>query len=251
VAHFLPFTAVCAFFALSLLCARFAFTLVTRDSSALFLKTAMTRVKSTARSHDDAADAGGEGVAMERDVGSKGHGSRGSAERIETVHLSNVGSHSGTGANTDEVSRTHSYHFGPLTVTISRIREMIANGYFVDGMARMPREETVRKPHADEAIVFEEFFNIGLRMPPHLVLSNILVKFQVPLHQLTPNAIVQLSKYIWEVASLGVCPLPMALRRYLSSITSRRRWLLMELRCRYNMGASISTLSVTEVTKPS
>jgi hypothetical protein len=51
--------------------------------------------------------------------------------------------------------------------------------------------------------VFEEFFTIGLRMPLHPVLSDILLKFQVQLHQLTPNAIVQLSKYIWAVASFG------------------------------------------------
>jgi hypothetical protein len=34
-----------------------------------------------------------------------------------------------------------------------------------------------------------------LRMPPHCVLANILLKFQMQLHQLTSNAIAQLSKY--------------------------------------------------------
>jgi hypothetical protein len=33
-------------------------------------------------------------------------------------------------------------------------------------------------------------------MSPHQVLTNILQKFQVQLHQLTPNAIVQISKFI-------------------------------------------------------
>jgi hypothetical protein len=43
-------------------------------------------------------------------------------------------------------------------------------------------------------------------MPPHPLLSNILLKFQVQLHQLTPNTIVELSKYIWAVMSFGDIP---------------------------------------------
>jgi hypothetical protein len=39
-------------------------------------------------------------------------------------------------------------------------------------------------------------FTGGLRMPPHRVLVAILLKYQIQVHQLTPNAIVQLSKYI-------------------------------------------------------
>jgi hypothetical protein len=39
-------------------------------------------------------------------------------------------------------------------------------------------------------------------MPPHPALTDILLKFQVQLHQLTPNAIVLLSKYFWVVAFL-------------------------------------------------
>jgi hypothetical protein len=54
--------------------------------------------------------------------------------------------------------------------------------------------------------VFEEFFTAGPRMPPHPMLSDILLKFQVQLHQLTPNAIVQLSKYIWVVTSFRGIP---------------------------------------------
>jgi hypothetical protein len=50
------------------------------------------------------------------------------------------------------------------------------------------------------------FFTTGLRMPPHPIMSDILLKFQVQLHQLTPNAIGQLSKYIWAVAGFGGMP---------------------------------------------
>jgi hypothetical protein len=51
-----------------------------------------------------------------------------------------------------------------------------------------PGEEVILEPVANEAVVFEEFFVTGLRMPPHPALTDILVKFHVQLHQLTPNA---------------------------------------------------------------
>jgi hypothetical protein len=184
-----------AFFALLLSCAHFAFTLATKDSFTFFLKSVKAHVRSTARPRDVVADAG-----------SEGHGSGDSAEWTESAQLSNVGSHSRAGVDTDEGSRTRSYYFGPSTVTVSHIREMIVNGYFAEGMGHEPREETVPEPYTDEVVVFEEFFTAGLRMPPHPVLSNILLKFQVQLHQLTPNAMVKLSKYIWVVASFGGIP---------------------------------------------
>jgi hypothetical protein len=59
----------------------------------------------------------------------------------------------------------------------------------------------VPEPNSDEDVVFEEFFAMGLRMPPHRVLTEILFKFRVQLHQLTPNAIIQMSKYLWAVLS--------------------------------------------------
>jgi hypothetical protein len=73
-------------------------------------------------------------------------------------------------------------------------------------MGHEPREETFPEPHCNEAMVFEKFFTAVLRMPPHPILSDILLKFQVQLHQLTPNAIVQLLKYIWAVTSFRGIP---------------------------------------------
>jgi hypothetical protein len=73
-------------------------------------------------------------------------------------------------------------------------------------MGHGPREETVLEPHPDEAVVIEELFSASLWMPLHPVLDDILLKFLVQIHQLTPNAIVYLSKYIWVVASFGGVP---------------------------------------------
>jgi hypothetical protein len=40
-------------------------------------------------------------------------------------------------------------------------------------------EEVILEPAAEEVVVFEEFFAAGLRMPPHPVLTDILIKFHV------------------------------------------------------------------------
>jgi hypothetical protein len=137
--------------------------------------------------------------------GSGGEGD-GSEERTMSTEPSNAGSHSNGGDVRVKSSHLHSFCFRPSTVTVSRIYWMIDNGYFADGMGREPREETVPEPHIDEAMLYEEFFTASLQMPPHPVLAAILLKYQIPIHQLTPIVIVQLSKYIWAVTSLGGVP---------------------------------------------
>jgi hypothetical protein len=54
--------------------------------------------------------------------------------------------------------------------------------------------------------VFKSFFKAGLRFPLNGMIANVLKKFGVYLHQLTPNAIVRLSVYIWALRSQGVEP---------------------------------------------
>jgi hypothetical protein len=54
--------------------------------------------------------------------------------------------------------------------------------------------------------MFKEFFTVGLQMPPHPVLTDILVKFCVQIHLLNPNAFAQFSKYFWVVISFGGKP---------------------------------------------
>jgi hypothetical protein len=110
----------------------------------------------------------------------------------------------GEGASDDENPQT--YYFGSSTITVGKIKEMVEKGYFVEGESHMPRAETVSEPNSNEAIVYEDFFVAGLRMPPHPALVDILLKFQVQLHQLMPNVIVQLSKYFWATCNFGSVP---------------------------------------------
>jgi hypothetical protein len=83
---------------------------------------------------------------------------------------------------------------------------MMEKGYFAKGEARAPGAKIVLKPISDEVVVHAEFFVAGLRMPSHRALADILLKFQMQLHKLTPNAIVQLSKYFWVVGSFRGVP---------------------------------------------
>jgi hypothetical protein len=78
--------------------------------------------------------------------------------------------------------------------------------FFLKGFAQPPGIESVLVPKENEAVVFEDFFVAGLCIPPHPMLLDILHKFCVQLHQLTPNAIVQINKFIWVVTSCGRRP---------------------------------------------
>jgi hypothetical protein len=59
-----------------------------------------------------------------------------------------------------------------------------------DELIRFARDEAVPEPRDDEAIVFKSFFSAGLRFPLYEMIGEILKKFEIYLHQLTPNAIV-------------------------------------------------------------
>jgi hypothetical protein len=75
----------------------------------------------------------------------------------------------------DEASR--SYIFDPSAVTVSCIHVMASLCYFAEGDAWAPWEEVISEPADDEAVVFEEFYATGLRMPPQPTLTDTLFKF--------------------------------------------------------------------------
>jgi hypothetical protein len=54
--------------------------------------------------------------------------------------------------------------------------------------------------------VFEAFFTTGLRLPAHRFVAEVLQKYDVQIHQLTPNVVVALAKYVWAVTSYGGQP---------------------------------------------
>ena len=78
-------------------------------------------------------------------------------------------------------------------------------GYFGDGVGRVPGAEEIPEPEG-ELVVFEAFFIAGLRLPAHRFVMEVLRRFKVQVHQLTPNAMVALAKYVWAVTSYGGQP---------------------------------------------
>jgi hypothetical protein len=86
---------------------------------------------------------------------------------------------------------------------------MVKLGYFSEAKKELVRfggEETIPKPEKNEVVVFKSFFKVGLRFPLNGMIAIVLKKFGIYLHQLTPNAIVRLSVYIWALRSQGVEP---------------------------------------------
>jgi hypothetical protein len=95
--------------------------------------------------------------------------------------------------------------FGRSTVTAEDLIVMTKLGYFgenEDGLIRFAGEEVIPEPKNDEVVVFKSFFRAGLRFPLYDIIE-VLRRFEIYLHQLTSNAIVRLSVYIWALRSQG------------------------------------------------
>jgi hypothetical protein len=99
--------------------------------------------------------------------------------------------------------------FGKSRVSEGDLPKMLKLGYFNEEKKELIRfggEETTPKPGKDEIVVFKSFFKAGLRLPLNKMIADVLKKFGIYFHQLTPNAIVRLSVYIWALRSQGVEP---------------------------------------------
>jgi hypothetical protein len=89
--------------------------------------------------------------------------------------------------------------FGKSTISEDDLSKMLKLGYFNEAKKELVRfggEETTPKPGKDEVVVFKSFFKAGLRFPLNKMIADVLNKFGIYLHQLTPNAIIRLSVYI-------------------------------------------------------
>jgi hypothetical protein len=103
-------------------------------------------------------------------------------------------------------SKPSHLEFGRSTVTEDDMPKLMKLGYFNEakkGLIRFGGEEITPKPEKDEVVVFKSFFKAGLRFPLNEMIADVLKKFGIYLHQLTPNAIVRLSVYICALRSQG------------------------------------------------
>jgi hypothetical protein len=104
------------------------------------------------------------------------------------------------------LSKPSHIEFGKSTVKAQDLVLMKKLGYFGendDKLVRFAGEEVIPEPRDDEVVVFKSFFRARLRFPLYEMISEVLKKFEIYLHQLTPNAIVRLIVYIWALRSQG------------------------------------------------
>ncbi|RLM54630.1 hypothetical protein C2845_PM10G10250 [Panicum miliaceum] len=69
------------------------------------------------------------------------------------------------------------------------------SGYFKAGECRAPMGEDTPVLLEDETVVFWVFFTVGLRSSLDPIFPEILARFNVKMYHLTPNAIIQLSRF--------------------------------------------------------
>jgi hypothetical protein len=96
------------------------------------------------------------------------------------------------------------YTFGRSQIDGTDVNSLQKNR--MNGTARAPGRETVPKPHDNEDVIFRDLLFAGLRFPLHPVVVDILQYFDIYLHQLTPNAILWLSMYMWICRTTKIKP---------------------------------------------
>jgi hypothetical protein len=104
-----------------------------------------------------------------------------------------------------ELHPGHTVEFGVSRISSVRVQDMQQLGYFGNGVGRVLGAEEILEPEG-EIVVFEAFFTAGLWLPAHRFVAEVLQRFEVQIHQLTPNAVVALAKYVWAVTSYGGQP---------------------------------------------
>jgi hypothetical protein len=105
----------------------------------------------------------------------------------------------------EELHPGDTVEFGVSRISSVRVQDMQQLGYFGGGVGRVPGAEEVPEPEG-ELVVFEAFFTAGLRLPADRFVSEVLQRFEVQVHQLTPNVVVALAKYVWAATSYGGQP---------------------------------------------
>jgi hypothetical protein len=103
-----------------------------------------------------------------------------------------------------ELHPSDTVEFGVSWISSVRVQDMQQLGYFGSGVGHVPGAEEVPEPEG-ELVVFEAFFVAGLRLSAHRFME-VLRRFEVQVHQLTPNVVLALAKYVWATTSYGGQP---------------------------------------------
>lgn len=78
-------------------------------------------------------------------------------------------------------------------------------GYFTAGYDSVAEADTV--PRSDgKVLVFKNLFLACICHPCHDFLVEVLDKYKVQIHQLTPNVVVTLRKFVWAMTTFAEGP---------------------------------------------
>jgi hypothetical protein len=78
----------------------------------------------------------------------------------------------------EELRAGDTVEFGVSRMSSVRVQDMQQLGYFGGGVARVQGTEEVPEPKG-ELVVFEAFFAVGLRLPAHRFVGEVLRRFNV------------------------------------------------------------------------
>jgi hypothetical protein len=166
----------------------------------------MARVRSTARVTRDGEEAKGAKTAPTSEVMKRSRlvvsedAPAAEAEQVDVEEIESEDDYSVV------PSKPSHLEFGKSTITDGDMSKLMKLGDFSEAQKELVRfggEEITLKPKKDEVVVFKSIFKAGLRFPLNGMIADVLKKFGIYLHQLTPNAIVRLSVYIWALRSQG------------------------------------------------
>jgi hypothetical protein len=179
------------------------------------LRTEMARIRSTARLTNEGGETETAETALISEVMRRSglviqeEGEAFPEKDNPNVEAKNVIAKVGSGDEEDNgilsLSKPSHIEFGRSTVKPEDVVLMKKLGYFEkndDNLIRFVGEEIILEPKDDEVVVFKSFFRAGLRFLLYEMIGEVLKRFEIHLHQLTPNFIVRLS-VIWALLSQG------------------------------------------------
>src|SRR3954462_13945146 len=76
------------------------------------------------------------------------------------------------------------------------LSSLVADGVVAEGDVRIPGNEPIPAPAADERVFFEAFFPRGFALLLHPFVRGLLYSYRLQLHDLTPNGILHIACFI-------------------------------------------------------
>jgi hypothetical protein len=96
--------------------------------------------------------------------------------------------------------------FRKSTIKQSHLENMRGR-YFRDmSIVRVGRDNNVPAPEENEVVIYRSFVKAGLRFPLSKFVVEVLKTYHIFLHQITPEAIIRMGIFVWEVRSQGLEP---------------------------------------------